>query len=105
VPAIPPTSDGFRIDLLVLSDLDVAHSLGCLQDDVTSLDESLGTRRALNHPLQKFLLQGADMKRFCLRKGHEGRLLHGVLPCLLSHPSLPRYFRVAVLGLQIAEVG
>ena len=97
MPAIPPPSDGFIIDLLVCRDLGVAHSFGCLQDDVTSLDESLGIRRALNHSLQKLLLQRADMKRFGLRKGHEGSLLHGVLPCILSYPSLPRYFRVAVL--------
>src|SRR6266446_5764127 len=38
------------------------------------------------------------MKRFCLWKGHEGSLLHGVLPCILSYPSLPRSFRGAVLA-------
>src|SRR2546430_6124919 len=97
MPATPPTSHSFRIDLLLCRDLSGAHSCGGFQDDVTSLDESLGTRRALNHPLQKLLLQGADMKRFCLWKGHEGSLLHGVLLCILSYPSLPRYFRAAVL--------
>src|SRR6266487_3550021 len=98
MPAIPPTSDGFIIDLLLCRDLGGAHSFSSFQDDVTSLDQSLGTRGALNHPLQKLVLQGADMKRFCLWKRHEGSLLHGVLPCILSYPCLPRYFREAVLG-------
>jgi len=50
VPAITPASHRFVVHLLVLGDPAVAHSLCCFQNDVTSLDQSLSIRCALNYP-------------------------------------------------------
>jgi len=50
VPAITPASHRFVVHLLVLGDPAVAHSLCCFQNDVTSLDQSLSIRYALNYP-------------------------------------------------------
>jgi hypothetical protein len=56
MPAITPASHRFVVHLLVLGDLAGAHSLCCFQDDVTSLDQSLSIRYALNYPLEQLLL-------------------------------------------------
>src|SRR5437588_13027068 len=97
VPSITPPSHGFIIDLQVLGNAGVTGCLEGFQDDVSSFDQPLGTRGAAGHLLQQVLLQGADMKQFGLRRGHERGLLHFVLLSILSHPPLLRYFRVAVL--------
>src|SRR5205085_9668564 len=98
VPAVTPPSYGFISDLQVMGNAAVTGCLEGFQDDVSSFDQRLVTRGAAGNLLQQVLLQGADMKQFGLRRGHERGLLHFVLLSILSHPPLLRYFRVAVLG-------
>jgi hypothetical protein len=83
VPAIPPAPHGFIIDLPLVSNRGVAGPLGCCSDDVSALDQSLLALGAVDHTLQKLLLDGAQMNRTRLLGGHESSLLL-VLPCILS---------------------
>jgi hypothetical protein len=76
VPAITPASRRLFIDLQMLSDVAVTAPLEGFPGYLSSFDQSLGTRGTVDYLLQKFLLQGADLKRFCLRRGHERCLLH-----------------------------
>jgi hypothetical protein len=69
--------------LPLLNNFAVASPLGCFLDDVTALDQSLLALGAVDHTLQKLLLDGTQMNRARLLGGHE-RCLLLVLPLILS---------------------
>ena len=66
------------------------------RDDVSALDQSLLALGAVDHALQKLLLDGTQLNRTRLLGGHQRSLLL-VLPSILSQPTILCYFRVAVL--------
>jgi hypothetical protein len=70
MPAITPPPYRFIIDLQMLGNAGVTGPFEGFQDNVSSFDQSLGTRRAVGHFLQQFLLQGTGMKQFCSSCSH-----------------------------------
>src|SRR5437016_6055527 len=89
MPAITPASHRFIIDVQMLSNAAITGPLKAIQDDVSAFDQSLGTRGALNYPLQQFLLQSTGMKWFRLWRRHERSLLRFSLLFILSCPPIP----------------